>query len=380
MNLVISPSIFLLSLILGGISTFATDSLFPSEGIGKVISAIVNLIVALSPFFFIYIKQNETIKKQKAGLLSLFDSTVTKEPTTSVDKEIAELGEIHGLVQSHILKDQTARTGIIEAISQKDFKSAIAKDLNGEYADFFSSFKELTEALLEKNSEMAEFYSMFEGSSELLKGVAREQSENLSHMNKNFESVMSHLMQNIERLSGAVAGAKMSSSQLNGVGGSIGDAMNKMDEIIQSISVINDIAEQTNLLSLNAAIEAAKAGEYGKGFAVVAGEVRGLAGRANNGARKIRELSQDGQTVGNKAQIQLEAVVKDAANSVVKLEEVYEGSCSQTKDLQEIAREIEELSGALDGIQKAAGELEDNTDELAMQIAGARDQIKDWSF
>lgn len=86
---------------------------------------------------------------------------------------------------------------------------------------------------------------------------------------------------------------------------------------MRAVKVIQDIARQTNLLSLNAAIEAAKAGQHGKGFAVVAEEVRKLAERSGSAAKEIARLIED----SNLAVAQGQDTVQEAVTALGRIRE-----------------------------------------------------------
>jgi len=142
------------------------------------------------------------------------------------------------------------------------------------------------------------------------------------------------------------------------------------DEIGKIVHAVARIADQTNLLALNAAIEAARAGEHGKGFAVVADEVRNLAELSEKSARGIQE-------VVNEIQGQVKVVAADTEMAGRKAAEEVEKAKIITRDLEQIAHEMKEIQQACEVIGANANQSATGAKEYlagAEQIASAAEE------
>ncbi len=111
------------------------------------------------------------------------------------------------------------------------------------------------------------------------------------------------------------------------------------DQIGNFVDIISNISEQTNLLALNAAIEAARAGEHGRGFAVVADEVRTLASRARDASVQISELVAQIQNETSSAS----SVMKNVTNDTAEFGERVNLAVSDIKDMLNLSHKMEEV-------------------------------------
>jgi methyl-accepting chemotaxis protein len=212
--------------------------------------------------------------------------------------------------------------------------------------------------------------------------TAMKDSEQMSPLNERVEAALAAGAMAVDETAGGMKRIK-ASVELTAV--KVTELGAKSDQIGAIVETIDDIAEQTNLLALNAAIEAARAGEQGKGFAVVADEVRKLAERSSRATKEIASLIGEVQT-GTEAAVkamsagagEVETGAELAEQAAGALQEIRDAAAARNivlEDMLSAVFEIRALSADVVSATDGISEIADATNTAAAQMGAAADTV-----
>ncbi len=252
---------------------------------------------------------------------------------------------------------------------------SIIEQLNsvlGEISDSAQVITQSAAASAETSVSLAEASTR---QNEAISGLLREMEGVIEKTNDNAQSANSARSLSSKTLDNAKNGNEEMAEMLTTIN-EISVASKSIENII---SIIEDIAFQTNLLALNAAVEAARAGEHGKGFAVVAEEVRSLAGRSQTAALETKELinhSIDKVNEGTKKADTTSSALNEILRDISEVSSLIENIANSSKEQSE---QIENFGKAINSISDVANQNTSTSEEsaaIAQEISAQTETLK----
>ena len=278
----------------------------------------------------------------------------------------------------------TAKGSILESAGQ------MTQSLRRMVADIGESSQRLSQGAERINTaahEVAVASQRQADSTQAMASAIEEMTVSVTHISDRANDTQQSSRASVALSDDGFARIQVASNEINEIASTVSDAsarIGKLEERARQISsiagVIKDIAGQTNLLALNAAIEAARAGEQGRGFAVVADEVRKLAERTSVATVEIEEMisgiqSDTVQVVGvmGEALPQIEAGVSAAGGAAESLQKIKEGAEATLASISEVADATKEQSVASNSIAQRVEQIAQMVEETSAAMQSTAD-------
>lgn len=254
---------------------------------------------------------------------------------------------IYGAVQEMSQSLAKMVTNLDESMHALRSELSAVESRSNSIADLTMSQQQSTAMIATAMTEMA-------SSANHVASSASDTAQNTDEADKQSQHTQSLIHSTVDNIQGLA-------TQLNTASKAVADLDQDVNSIVKVLDVIGDIAEQTNLLALNAAIEAARAGEQGRGFAVVADEVRNLAGRTQDSTKEIQQMISNLQEGSRNAIHTMEICAETSESTVTE-------SMNASEALQQIVTALGSITAMSQQIATAAAEQTQVSDDIAHRI------------
>ena len=390
-------------LIFAGISTMEAKT---EVIIVIALAALVSLITILICIWFLsaYLKKQVSAPLKKitdaAQLLEKGDLGLARGGDVRVDvhsnDEIGTLGRIFEDTVRRLQSYIGEITTILSSIADNDLTAAPAQDYLGDFQSIRQSFTQILKALNHTMSQITESANQVASGADDVSSSAQSMAQGATEQASSVEEISATLSDISESARSTSTAVDEAGQFVNQAGAQLGASIehvkelnvamehisNSSNEIGTIIATIENIAFQINILSLNASVEAARAGAAGKGFAVVADEVRNLAAKSDQAAKATKELIGNSIAAINEGAQAVDRVTESLAQTseaaghvTTKMAIVVDSVAKQTAAISQVAEGVDQISSVVQTNSATSEQCAAASEELSSQAGLLKDLI-----
>jgi methyl-accepting chemotaxis protein len=340
------------------------------------ISFAVFLIIGIIIQVFGIRKLLRPVKDLLAGMTKMSQGDLTQQLTVKSNDELGQLSQnfntmvssLRETIQQVSLTTEHLASSSEELAASADQSTKASEQVSTVMQELAAGTEEQASSATTTSHAIKEISSTAQHMKQLSQSVLEESSDATKLANSGDQSIQ----QVIHQMNSIYSTVNLSGESIKELGG-------HAQHIGAIVEAITNISSQTNLLALNAAIEAARAGEHGRGFAVVADEVRKLAEQSSASAQKINDYITTIQEGIYKVTETMEAGTKEVSQGITVVNKAGDTFSQILHSVNEVSDKVSESSGAIEKMSASIQEIVSSVERIAHVTNAAVDGVQNVS-